>query len=99
MGKTTILQKAHASLGGAFLGVRQFLRTLDARQPAAIEEAFLSMLEDAVAVKDVVIVDDLHRRRRYPRRPRESPPDSIPRALPARRRAAYTDRHRIASRV
>ncbi len=60
MGKTIILRKAHARLGGAFLGVRQFLRTLEARQPAAIEEAFLAMLEEAIAGHDLVIVDDLH---------------------------------------
>src|SRR5882757_3748084 len=59
-GKTTILRKAHAKLGGAFAGVRQFLSALDGRQPAAIEEAFLAMLEEALASKDLVIVDDLH---------------------------------------
>src|SRR5258708_38324920 len=60
MGKTTVLRKAHASLGGAFVGVRQFISTLAAGQPVAIEEAFLAVIEEAVATHDLVIVDDLH---------------------------------------
>jgi ATP-dependent 26S proteasome regulatory subunit len=60
MGRTTILQRLHASAGGALLGVREFMRSLAARQPAAIEEAFLDMVEQAIARHEVVIVDDLH---------------------------------------
>jgi len=60
MGKTTILRQAHARLGGAFVGVRQFMSTLVSGQPVAIEEAFLAMIEQAVARHDLVIVDDLH---------------------------------------
>jgi transitional endoplasmic reticulum ATPase len=59
-GKTTILQKVHASMGGRFLGMRQFMNALTARDPAAIEEAFLGMLESSLASHDLVIVDDLH---------------------------------------
>jgi len=33
---------------------------LASRQPAAIEEAFLQMIEEALASHDLVIVDDLH---------------------------------------
>src|SRR5260370_12179191 len=60
MGKTTILRQAHASLGGAFVGVRQFMSTLVAGEPAAIDEAFLATIEEAVAGPDLVIVDYLH---------------------------------------
>ncbi len=60
MGKTTILRQTHARLGGAFVGVRQFMSTLVSGQPVAIEEAFLAMIEEAVARHDLVIVDDLH---------------------------------------
>src|SRR2546422_11739697 len=60
MGRSTILRKAHATLGGALVGVRQFLALLSARQPMAIEETFLDMIEQALASHDLVIVDDLH---------------------------------------
>lgn len=60
MGRTTILRKAHAALGGAFFSVRQFMGALMARQPQAIEEAFLDMIEKGLASHDLVIVDDLN---------------------------------------
>ena len=60
MGKTTVLLEVHRQAGGAFLGVRQFLDVLIAREPAAIEEAFLEMLDTALAGHDIVFVDDLH---------------------------------------
>jgi hypothetical protein len=59
-GKTTILQEVHRQAGGKLLGVRDFLEALIARGPAAIEEAFLAMLDAAVAGHDLVLVDDLH---------------------------------------
>src|SRR6266550_2650995 len=58
MGKTTILEKVHAAAGGAFLSVRQFMGALMAEQPAAIEEAFLSMIERGLATNDLVVLDD-----------------------------------------
>jgi hypothetical protein len=60
MGRTTVLQAVHSSAGGAFAGVTQFMDVLASRQPAAIEEAFLQMIEQALARHDLVIVDDLH---------------------------------------
>ena len=60
MGRTTMLRHLHASAGGAFLSVREVLRMLQAREPAGIEEAFLSAVEDAAGRHEVVIVDDLH---------------------------------------
>jgi transitional endoplasmic reticulum ATPase len=60
MGKTAILRYVHAHAGGAFVGVRQFLEALMAREPAAIEEAFLEMLDSALARHDMIFVDDLH---------------------------------------
>jgi transitional endoplasmic reticulum ATPase len=60
MGKTTVLRNVHAAAGGAFVGVRQFMEALKARQPAAIEEAFFDLIEGALANHDLVIVDDLH---------------------------------------
>jgi SpoVK/Ycf46/Vps4 family AAA+-type ATPase len=60
MGRTTVLQHLHAIAGGIFLSIRQFLEQLTAREPAAIEEAFLTMLDWAMADADLVIIDDLH---------------------------------------
>ncbi|HEY1336764.1 MAG TPA: ATP-binding protein [Bryobacteraceae bacterium] len=59
-GKTTILEKVQAAAGGLLIGVRQFMQSLASRAPAAIEEAFLDMIERALAEHDLVIVDDLH---------------------------------------
>jgi transitional endoplasmic reticulum ATPase len=59
-GKSTILNLVHATMGGALLGMRQFIDQLAAREPMAIEEAFLGMLDDALAKHSLVIVDDLH---------------------------------------
>ena len=59
-GKTTVLEYVHASVGGVLLGVRQFMDALIARGPAAIEEAFLDMLDQALQKHDVILVDDLH---------------------------------------
>ena len=60
MGKTTVLRKVHAATGGAFRGIGEFLSELVSRTPDAVEEAFLGMLDDALAGHSVVIVDDLH---------------------------------------
>jgi hypothetical protein len=59
-GKTTILESVHATRGGAVLGARQFMDTLKMQAGGTIEEAFLRMLEEAVATHELVIVDDLH---------------------------------------
>jgi ATPase family associated with various cellular activities (AAA) len=59
-GKTTILRKVHAAAGGAFLGARPLLQSRMARQRAAIGEAFLGMIEEALVNHDLVFVDDLH---------------------------------------
>ncbi|HTS29896.1 MAG TPA: ATP-binding protein [Bryobacteraceae bacterium] len=59
-GKTTVLQEVHRQAGGHMLGVRQFLEALNARGTSAIEEAFLGMLDDAVAAHALIFIDDLH---------------------------------------
>ncbi|MEP7365911.1 MAG: ATP-binding protein [Acidobacteriota bacterium] len=59
MGRTTILRHLHAEEGGALVGMRTFLDTLAARNPAAIEESFLAMMERTLAAHDSVLVDDL----------------------------------------
>jgi hypothetical protein len=60
MGRSTVLRSVHEAAGGALLGAREFMRSLAAREPAAIEEAFLYMVEQALAAHQLVIVDDLH---------------------------------------
>src|SRR5689334_5789730 len=59
MGKTTILQQLQAATGGELVRMREFVAQLWPRHPLAIEEAFLDMVREALAVSDVVIVDDL----------------------------------------
>ena len=60
MGRTTVLRQAHELIGGALLGARQFMSKLNNRPPAAIEEAFLEMVERALWFRRVVIIDDFH---------------------------------------
>jgi predicted AAA+ superfamily ATPase len=60
MGRTTVLSHVHGVVGGTFLSIRHFLDELSGRTPEAIEEAFLAMLDRALADADLVIVDDLH---------------------------------------
>src|SRR5579872_1202142 len=59
-GKTTILTMVHAVMGGALLGMRQFIEQVAALDPLAIEEAFLGMLDEALAKDGLLFVDDLH---------------------------------------
>ena len=59
-GRTIVLQKLAEAAGGVLLGMRQFMESLAGGPPAAIEEAFLQMIEGALAQADIVIVDDLH---------------------------------------
>jgi transitional endoplasmic reticulum ATPase len=59
-GKTTVLGYVHEELGGVRVGVREFLSKLAAYEPLAIEEAFLDLIDAAIAQHDLIIVDDLH---------------------------------------
>lgn len=59
-GKTTVLGYVHRRLGGSFIDVRKLLAKLASYGPAAIEEAFLDLLDEHMANHDLLIVDDLH---------------------------------------
>jgi ABC-type uncharacterized transport system YnjBCD ATPase subunit len=59
-GKTTVLKTVHAARGGTLLGAGHLKDVLKTRVPAAIEESFLRMIEDAILTHDLVMVDDLH---------------------------------------
>ena len=58
-GKTTILRALHEQQGGALLGAQHIPGIRQAHGPAAIEEAFFRMIEDALVEHDLVLVDDL----------------------------------------
>ena len=59
-GKTLILGEIHRACGGALLGMREFIASLQAHSPAAIEEALVSVVERAMVEHELIIVDDLH---------------------------------------
>jgi transitional endoplasmic reticulum ATPase len=60
MGKTTVLRRLHAELGGAFLTMSELVDAMRARHPLALEETLGQMLMEALAAHPVVIVDDLN---------------------------------------
>jgi len=59
-GKTTVLDYVQKQIGGARMGAREFLAKLASLEPAAIEEAFLSLIDSKMAEHDLLIIDDLH---------------------------------------
>lgn len=59
-GKTTVLEHVQGKTSGAIVGVREFLSSLAAHRPAAIEEAFLDLVEAEIESHELVIVDDFH---------------------------------------
>ena len=58
-GKTAVIEWLHSACGGGLLSAGSFMQSLAAGQPAAIEEAFLRMVEQAMQEHDIVFVDDL----------------------------------------
>jgi shikimate kinase len=58
-GRTTVLRELHREVGGAFLGMQDFIPALGQRNPIALEETFEQLVLDALCSQDVVIVDDL----------------------------------------
>src|SRR3984885_5120049 len=59
-GKTTVLKHVQADIGGLLLGMREFMQALDAREPFAVEEAWVRLLEASLAEHDLVMLDDMH---------------------------------------
>ncbi len=59
-GKTTVLQQIAKTHNGTLLGARDFVDALKSRQPDAIEEAFLSVMDQAMDRNRLVIFDDLY---------------------------------------
>ena len=58
VGKTSILRTLHTLEGGVFLGGQHF-GVRQSLEPAAIEEAFFRIIEDALQSYNLVLVDDL----------------------------------------
>jgi transitional endoplasmic reticulum ATPase len=58
-GKTSILKAVQATRGGVFLSAQEFMSVRQEQGPAAIEEAFFRMIEDAIQSHNLVLVDDL----------------------------------------
>jgi hypothetical protein len=59
-GKTTVLKRVHADMGGVLLGMRGFIQALQMREPFAIEEAWMHLMEASLAEHNLVILDDMH---------------------------------------
>lgn len=60
LGKTTVLKHVQANAGGVLLGMLEFMQTLEAREPFAVEEAWLRLMEVSLANYDIVFLDDMH---------------------------------------
>lgn len=59
-GRTTVLREIAAATGGAQIGAAEFMGVLAGHQAAAIEEAFVSLMEQSLERHDFVILDDFH---------------------------------------
>jgi len=59
-GKTTVLKEAHEQVGGAFLGMKEFVEASSLKHPMALEETLYNLVLDALKSHSVVILDDLH---------------------------------------
>src|SRR5580658_8161902 len=59
-GKTTVLREVHGQIGGAFLGMKDFVDASSLKHPLALEETLYNLVLDALKAHPVVILDDLH---------------------------------------
>ncbi len=64
LGRTTVLRHFQESVAGSsracWMGAREFMERLSSNLPAAIEEAFLDLIDTALKQHELVIVDDFH---------------------------------------
>ncbi|HLK59447.1 MAG TPA: ATP-binding protein [Chthonomonadaceae bacterium] len=58
-GKTTVLRHLHATLGGAYLTLKDFIDAQRDQNPLAMEETFERLLMQTLQAHDTVILDDL----------------------------------------
>lgn len=59
-GKSTVLKEVHRQLGGAFLGMKDFVDASSENHPMALEETLYNLVLEALKDHPVVILDDLH---------------------------------------
>jgi len=59
-GKTTVLKEVHKRIGGAFLGMTDFVEAASTKDPLALEETLYNLVLEALRHNPVVILDDLH---------------------------------------
>ena len=59
-GKTTILRYLRGRTGGVIVGMRDFVEALMVRRPDSIEQAFVEIVQTAMANHEVAILDDFH---------------------------------------
>jgi transitional endoplasmic reticulum ATPase len=59
-GRSTVLRAVAAATNGALVGAGEFMSVLAGHQPAAIEEAFVSLMDGTLGSHDFAILDDLH---------------------------------------
>jgi AAA+ superfamily predicted ATPase len=59
-GRSTVLRAAHALLGGAMIGARKIIESMQNENPLAIEETLYRMLLRSLDKNEYVFVDDLH---------------------------------------
>src|SRR5499425_1706578 len=58
-GRTTVLQKLHAEMGGGFVTGKDFIETSAARHPLSLEETLYSAVIGSLRENQVVFVDDI----------------------------------------
>ena len=59
-GKTTVLEKLHAELGGRLVSCADVFEACESRHPLSIEEGLMAVVGGALDEHDVVLVDDWH---------------------------------------
>jgi predicted AAA+ superfamily ATPase len=60
MGRSSILRSLCVRIGGTVVEVSQFMNLLRDREPFAIEETFVDLIEKSIQHQGVLFVDDLH---------------------------------------
>jgi transitional endoplasmic reticulum ATPase len=60
IGRTTVLRHIHETVGGTFVGLKDFLELLPENSPFSIEETVMKVMENAFRDFELVIMDDLH---------------------------------------
>lgn len=60
MGRTTVLNKLHSALKGAFINMKDFLDAMRTKHPLALEETFEQIVMKRLREKKHIIIDDFN---------------------------------------